>query len=351
MQDPDPDQLLLNDPDLPPGELAEIATRRPDLHVQIAMSPTAYPELLEWLATSDDTAVQEAVQQAIATPLSKIPSQGLSAPRLTSYGTTSFELEEPERPEPHTPNTPPEPPEPPRLPAHPAPTTATEDERSSRSGSSRVKEGGRWLVPALLAGAAVIVAAVAIWFWSGTHNGDHSPTAAQSEANATETQNSDREEPSGKEETETDKGTDASEAVSDESSGGPQVMDPNQIALGNYSSVQGTWKNDVGQTVTITGDTLEFSKWPDFVVRGAIPQGPCDGTWKINTRLSPTGAAFVWQCVGSDGERQSVRSIFFLPDSSGSEELVVRDNAGLDSETFWSLDDSDLEAQDKFRRD
>lgn len=47
--------------DLSQQELFEIAASRPDLHVEIARHPAAYPALLDWLGTVGEPAVQQAV--------------------------------------------------------------------------------------------------------------------------------------------------------------------------------------------------------------------------------------------------------------------------------------------------
>ncbi len=391
----DQDELLLSDPNLTPGELADIAARRPDLHAQVALSPVAYPELLEWLGTSEDPDVQQAVQQAMAAEPQE--PQALSAPSLrpTSLKQASSqpepqELSEqsvpppppepeelpelpepPEPPEPPTALVPPEPeelpeppeppgptgpPEPPAALAPPAPPepvaqpVATEGAVPPPTAPSEAKKGKRWWIPALLVGVAVIVAAVAVWLWMGTRDQDDAPVAEQSETETVEAPEPAQEQ-SVEEDAETDPDAEAEEDLEDELPAGPQEMNTDQIALGNFGSVQGTWKNDAGDTVTIVRNTIEFSRWPDFTVKGAVPQEPCDGTWDINTKLSPGSAAFIWICLGPDGERQSVRSIFFLPDFSGSEALVVRDSAGADSETFWSLDQEQLQPSDTYRRD
>lgn len=57
----DNDAVLASSPSTPANELARIAQSRPDLHPLIAANPSAYPELLDWLAHSDDPAVHAAL--------------------------------------------------------------------------------------------------------------------------------------------------------------------------------------------------------------------------------------------------------------------------------------------------
>src|SRR5690625_283402 len=50
-----------SDPGTQPAILGEIATHRPDLRPAIAGNPTAYPDLLDWLANLNDPAVNAAL--------------------------------------------------------------------------------------------------------------------------------------------------------------------------------------------------------------------------------------------------------------------------------------------------
>ncbi|WP_143556686.1 hypothetical protein [Sanguibacter antarcticus] len=51
------------DPATPAALLADIATHRPDLRAAVASNPTAYPDLLTWLASFGDLAVDAAIAQ------------------------------------------------------------------------------------------------------------------------------------------------------------------------------------------------------------------------------------------------------------------------------------------------
>lgn len=51
------------DPATPAATLAEIATHRPDLRAAVAANPSAYPDLLAWLGTFKDPAVDAALAQ------------------------------------------------------------------------------------------------------------------------------------------------------------------------------------------------------------------------------------------------------------------------------------------------
>ncbi len=42
-------ELQLQDPNLPPQQLAEIATNYPQLQGQVLAHPNCYPELAEWI--------------------------------------------------------------------------------------------------------------------------------------------------------------------------------------------------------------------------------------------------------------------------------------------------------------
>ena len=61
--DADADRLAAASPTTPATELARIATSRPDLHPTLAANPATYPDLVDWLRTSPDPAVQTALAQ------------------------------------------------------------------------------------------------------------------------------------------------------------------------------------------------------------------------------------------------------------------------------------------------
>ncbi|AOP54155.1 hypothetical protein [Brevibacterium aurantiacum] len=58
---PDPDLDIVRTADASPSDLQRIAGIRPDLLPDIAAHPYAYPDLLAWLATHQDPAIQEAL--------------------------------------------------------------------------------------------------------------------------------------------------------------------------------------------------------------------------------------------------------------------------------------------------
>ena len=57
----DADRLAASSPSTPAAELARIAAARPDLHPALAANPATYPDLVDWLRTSPDPAVQAAL--------------------------------------------------------------------------------------------------------------------------------------------------------------------------------------------------------------------------------------------------------------------------------------------------
>ena len=61
--DADADRLAAASPTTPTAELARIAASRPDLHPALAANPATYPDLVDWLRTSPDPAVQTALAQ------------------------------------------------------------------------------------------------------------------------------------------------------------------------------------------------------------------------------------------------------------------------------------------------
>ena len=61
--DTDADRLAASSPSTPAAELARIAAARPDLHPALAANPATYPDLVDWLRTSPDPAVQAALAQ------------------------------------------------------------------------------------------------------------------------------------------------------------------------------------------------------------------------------------------------------------------------------------------------
>ena len=66
--DADADRLAAASPTPPAAELARIAASRPDLHPTLAINPATYPDLVDWLRTSPDPAVQTALAQRATTP-------------------------------------------------------------------------------------------------------------------------------------------------------------------------------------------------------------------------------------------------------------------------------------------
>lgn len=68
-----------SDPATEPAVLGEIATHRPDLRPAVAGNPTAYPDLLAWLANLNDPAVNEALavrEQSATGPVPTQPDSG-----------------------------------------------------------------------------------------------------------------------------------------------------------------------------------------------------------------------------------------------------------------------------------
>ena len=61
--DADADRLAASSPTTPAAELARIAAARPDLHPALAANPATYPDLIDWLRTLPDPAVQAALAQ------------------------------------------------------------------------------------------------------------------------------------------------------------------------------------------------------------------------------------------------------------------------------------------------
>ena len=59
----DADRLAAASPVTPAAELARIAAARPDLHPALAANPATYPDLIDWLRTLPDPAVQAALAQ------------------------------------------------------------------------------------------------------------------------------------------------------------------------------------------------------------------------------------------------------------------------------------------------
>ena len=83
------DSRVALDPQTPPEVLAGIAQARPELRVFVAMNPSAYPGLVQWLARLGDPAVDAAVAarapvpaepSAVPSPAPPASSGSLSAP-------------------------------------------------------------------------------------------------------------------------------------------------------------------------------------------------------------------------------------------------------------------------------
>lgn len=64
-----------SDPGTEPAVLGEIATHRPDLRPAIAGNPTAYPDLLDWLANLNDPAVNAALAARSQSATGPVPAQ------------------------------------------------------------------------------------------------------------------------------------------------------------------------------------------------------------------------------------------------------------------------------------
>ena len=77
--DADADRLAAASPTTPAAELARIAASRPDLHPALAANPATYPDLVDWLRTSPDPAVQTALAQRTTPPAQPEPTQAAPA--------------------------------------------------------------------------------------------------------------------------------------------------------------------------------------------------------------------------------------------------------------------------------
>ena len=71
----DADRLAAASPATPAAELARIAAARPDLHPALAANPATYPDLVDWLRTSPDPAVQTALARRTTPPAQPEPTQ------------------------------------------------------------------------------------------------------------------------------------------------------------------------------------------------------------------------------------------------------------------------------------
>ena len=152
----DADRLAAASPTTPAAELARIAASRPDLHPALAANPATYPDLVDWLRTSPDPAVQTALTQRTATPAQPEPTQ--AAPTKTEAPAKATD----------TPTTPP-----------PASTPAPAAKTKRRAGLPR---------PAVIAVVLVTVLVVSGVAWAGIRFlGPESPPAARLAENASET--------------------------------------------------------------------------------------------------------------------------------------------------------------------
>ena len=73
--DADADRLAASSPVTPAAELARIAASRPDLHPALAANPATYPDLVDWLRTSPDPAVQDALARRTIPTAQPEPAQ------------------------------------------------------------------------------------------------------------------------------------------------------------------------------------------------------------------------------------------------------------------------------------
>ncbi|MEP7763640.1 hypothetical protein [Sanguibacter sp. 25GB23B1] len=76
------------DPATPAAVLADIATHRPDLRAAVASNPTAYPDLLTWLASFGDPAVDAAIaQRPVQTSWSpQVPESATGVAATSAFG-------------------------------------------------------------------------------------------------------------------------------------------------------------------------------------------------------------------------------------------------------------------------
>ena len=154
--DADADRLAAASPTTPVAELARIAASRPDLHPALATNPATYPDLVDWLRTSPDPAVQTALTQRTTPPAQPEPAQTAPAQAKAPAKTTDA----PTNPSTST---------------APAPTAKTK----RRSGLPR---------PAVIAVVLVTVLVVSGVAWAGIRFlGPESPPAARPAENASET--------------------------------------------------------------------------------------------------------------------------------------------------------------------
>ncbi len=154
--DADADRLAAASPTTPAAELARIAASRPDLHPTLAANPATYPDLVDWLRTSPDPAVQTALTQRTTPPAQPEPAQAAPAQAKAPAKTTDA----PTNPSTST---------------APAPTAKTK----RRAGLPR---------PAVIAVVLVTVLVVSGVAWAGIRFlGPESPPAARPAENASET--------------------------------------------------------------------------------------------------------------------------------------------------------------------
>ena len=82
--DADADRLAAASPTTPAAELARIAASRPDLHPALAANPATYPDLVDWLRTSPDPAVQTALAQRTTPPAQPTPAKTKASTQTTT---------------------------------------------------------------------------------------------------------------------------------------------------------------------------------------------------------------------------------------------------------------------------
>ena len=146
----DADRLAAASPTTPAAELARIAASRPDLHPALAVNPATYPDLVDWLRTSPDPAVQTALAQRTTAQ----PEPAQTAPAQTKTEAPAQAADASSNPSP---------------PAPPAPPAATK----RRTGPPR---------PAVIAVVLVTVLVVSSAAWAGIrllNSEDHSRRTSQ----------------------------------------------------------------------------------------------------------------------------------------------------------------------------
>lgn len=343
----DPDLVLLMNPSTPPEELMRIAQARPDLHAALAQSPAIYPELLEWLATSQDPTVQQAVQARLA---GQAPIHtGVTEETQVFQATDPTQVMDPvhQSPAPVTPTAPSSPVPvsadaasgsattsgPPSVPAAPTtPGTGQPGEPNDAPSSAKTAAKKKWVAPVVGGVLALLIFAVIfILLVQGSKDEAPEPETTQTTEETPET-----EEETPTEEKPTEEPEEPEEPVA------PEPEDLEEISTGDFASLVGLWQSedgmhclDVSSDYSFVADVCGGGEFrPQFEGKGLRGHGEAvsESVEAQPLWVSDNYLQLVWhQPNAGTGGRPGLYIMYFETGADGSIERVASNGMACES--------------------